>query len=201
MDSSTASPSTASIVEQVDRLLDAATPAAQLGDDQLRDRVIECEQATQMLQGVQADVMVEMGRQARCADHAEIVGRGAPLWSRQCRAEFVPDEIGVLLACTKMAASMRYGTAYRAADFPAVGKAWRAGRIDARKVTVIGEQVGYLPADTAQQVAASAVDYATGQGRRPGGGRTAPQLREWLRRKVIAADPGAAEKRRQRALC
>ncbi|MCZ3388368.1 MAG: 13E12 repeat family protein [Actinomycetia bacterium] len=99
------------------------------------------------------------------------------------------------------AASMRYGTAYRAADFPAVGKAWRAGRIDARKVTVIGEQVGYLPADTAQQVAASAVDYATGQGRRPGGGRTAPQLREWLRRKVIAADPGAAEKRRQRALC
>ncbi len=49
----------------------------------------------------------------------------------------------------------------RAADLPVVAKAWRAGRVDARKVAVIGEQVSYLDPATAQQVAAEAVDYVT----------------------------------------
>ncbi len=205
MDSSTVGPSAVSIpavsiVELVDELLDAAIAAAQLGDDELRDRVIGCERAINMLQAVQADAMVEMGRRARVADQAEVVERGAPMWSRQCREEFVADEIAVLLGCTKMAASIRYGTACHAADLPVVGRAWRAGQLDARKVTVIGEQVSYLPADAAQQVAADAVAYATGPDGQPGQARTAPQLREWLRRRVITANPDAAEQRRQRAL-
>ncbi|MCZ3387943.1 MAG: HNH endonuclease [Actinomycetia bacterium] len=141
-----------------------------------------------------------MGRRARATDQAEVAASGKPMWSRECREEFVPDEIGVLLACTKMAASIKYGTACRAADLPVAGQAWRAGQIDARKVTVIGEQVASLDPVTAQEVAADAVDYAAGQGGRPGGGRTASQLREWLRRKVIAANPDAAEERRRRAL-
>ncbi|MCZ3387586.1 MAG: 13E12 repeat family protein [Actinomycetia bacterium] len=196
MDSSTAGLSAVSIIEQVDDLLDAVIAAAQLGDDELRDRVIGCERAINMLQAVQADAMVQMGRRARAADQAEVTQRGAPMWSRECREEFVPDEIGVLLGWTKMAASVRFDTACRAAELPAVAKAWRAGQIDARKVTVIGEQVGYLDPATAKTVAARAVGYATGQGRQ----RTAPQVRQWLRREVIAADPGAAEQRRQRAL-
>ena len=61
---------------------------------------------------------------------------------------------------------------------------------------MIGEQVSFLPAADAQQTAAEAVEQVTGSG----GARTAPQLREWLRRKVIAADPDAAEERRQRAM-
>ncbi len=60
---------------------------------------------------------------------------------------------------------------------------------------MIGEQVSYLDPATAQQVAAEAVDYATETGRC----RTGPQLRQWLRRKVIDANPDAAEERRQRA--
>ena len=83
------------------------------------------------------------------------------MWSQQCRETYVPDEIGVLLGWTKMAAVARYETACRAADLPVVAKAWRAGRVDARKVAVIGEQVSYLDPATAQQVAAEAVDYAT----------------------------------------
>lgn len=188
--------STAGIVEQVDGLLDAALPAAQLDDDALRARVVECEQAAQMLQAIQAEAMVEVGARARAADLAEVAERGAPMWSRDCREEFVPDEIGVLLGWTKVAAATRYDTACRASELPVVAGAWRAGRVDARKVGVIAEQVTCLDPGTAAQVAAAAVAYAT----RPGRARTAPQVREWLRRKVIAADPDAAEVRRQRAI-
>ncbi len=196
--------STAGIAEKVDGLLEAAAPAAQLGDDALRDRVIECEQAMLMLQAIQAVAMVEMGARARAADREEVTERGEPMWSRQCREEYVSDEIGVLLGCTKMAASVKYAAAVYAAQYRSIGTAWRAGQVDARKIAVIGEQVSYLPEGTAQQVAADAVEYATGQGGPAGtpldSGRTAPQLREWLRRKVIAANPAAAEERRQRAM-
>jgi hypothetical protein len=118
------------------------------------------------------------------------------MWSKQCRAEFVADEIGVLLGCTKMAAVARYETALHAAQHPRLGEAWRAGLVDSRKVAVIGEQVAFLEPATARQVAAEAVEYATGADR----SRTAPQLRQWLRRKVIAADPEAAEERRQHSV-
>ena len=188
--------STSGIVEQVDRLLDAASPVVDLGDDELRVRVVECEQAMLMLQATQADAMVAMGRRARAADQAEAAGRGEPMWSGECREEFVPDEIGVLLGCTKMAASIKYGTACGAAELPVLAEAWRAGRVDARKVAVIVEQVACLDLGTAKEVAADAVGYAT----RPNHPRTAPQLREWLRGKVIAADPEAAEERRRRAM-
>ena len=139
--------------------------------------------------------MVQMGRRARAADQAEVVAGGEPVWSKQCRETYVPDEIGVLLGWTKMAAVARYETACRAADLPVVAKAWRAGRVDARKVAVIGEQVSYLDPATAPAVAAEAVDYVTA----PGRCRTGPQLRQWLRRKVIEINPEAAEERRQRA--
>ncbi len=188
--------STVSIVEQVDGLLDAAIPVARLGDDALRDELVACEQAAQMLAARQAQIMVQMGVRARAADQAEVVAGGEPMWSQQCRETYVPDEIGVLLGWTKMAAVARYDTACRVADLPVVAAAWRAGRVDARKVAVIAEQVAVLDRATAQSVATDAVGYAT----EPGRSRTAPQLRQWLRRKVIAADPGAAEERRQRAV-
>ncbi len=127
------------------------------------------------------------------------------MWSQQCRQTYVPDEIGVLLGWTKMAAVARYDTACRVAGLPVVAAAWRAGRVDARKVAVIVEQLSHLhpgsdPATVTtgqvEALAADAVGYATV----PGRSRTAPQLREWLRRKVIEANPEAAEERRQRAV-
>ncbi len=197
--------STVSIVEQVDRLLGAAMSVARLGDDALRDELVACEQAAQMLAAHQAQIMVQMGVRARAADRAEVVAGGDPMWSQQCRETYVPDEIGVLLGWTKMAAVARYDTACRVAGLPVVAAAWRAGRVDARKVAVIVEQLSHLhpgsdPATVTtgqvEALAADAVGYATV----PGRSRTAPQLREWLRRKVIAADPGAAEVRRQQAM-
>jgi hypothetical protein len=188
--------SASGIAQQVNSLLDAVTPAAGLDDDGLRVRLVECEQAVNMLQAVQADVMVQMGARARREDAAEVAATGESLWSRQCRAEFVADEIGVLLGCTKMAANLRYGTACQAADLPVVGQAWRAGAVDARKVATICGQVSHLDPTDAEPLAADAVGYVT----EPGRSRTAPQLREWLRRRVIAANPEAAEVRRQQAM-
>ena len=144
-------------------------------------------------------VMVQMGARARAADQAEAAATGVPLWTRQRREQFVPDEIGVLLGCTKMAATVRYGTACQAADLPVVAQAWRSGQVDARKVATICEQLSHLEhrrSAEAHSLAADAVGYAT----EPGRSRTGPQLREWLRRRVIAANPEAAEARRQRAM-
>ncbi len=62
--------------------------------------------------------MVQMGVRARAADQAEVAASGEPMWSRQCRETFVPDEIGVLLGWTKMAAVARYDTACSAAQHP-----------------------------------------------------------------------------------
>jgi hypothetical protein len=118
------------------------------------------------------------------------------LWSRECREQFVPDEIGVLLGWTKTAAAVRYGTVCRAADLPAVGQAWRAGRLDARKVATICGQLTPLEAEDAEPLAVQALEYVT----EPGRSRTAPQLREWLRRRVIQVNPEAAEQRRQQAM-
>ncbi len=148
------------------------------------------------LQAIQADVMVQMGRRARAADQAEVVAGGEPMWSKQCRETFVPDEIGVLLGWTKMAAVARYETACRAADLPVVAKAWRAGRVDARKVAMIGEQVE-LPGPGHRHRGRLLKPSTTPP--TPGRCRTGPQLRQWLRRKVIEVNPDAAEERRQRA--
>ena len=97
--------SAASVAEQVDRLLDAASPAVKLDDDGLRAGSSSASGPCAMLQAAQADAMVQMGVRARAADRAEVTGRGEPMWSRECRAEFVPDEIGVLLGWTKTAAA------------------------------------------------------------------------------------------------
>jgi len=206
--------SVVALVEQVDTLLDDAAhcptngPSIELSvdvsghpdDDFLRRVLVGLEQVINRAQALQAEAMVQMGARARAADQIEVEATGQRLWSRECREEFVPDEIAVLLGCTKVAAATRYDTACRATDLPAVNRAWLAGRIDSRKVAVIGEQVALLDTDLAHELAAVAVDYAAASAGQQGGGRTAPQLREWLRRRVIAAEPQAAEVRRQRAM-
>ncbi len=112
------------LVEQADALLDAAADDAangtvacgsdrsgELSDDQLRQVLVGLEKVVNRAQAIQGHVMVQMGSRARAADQAEITASGEPMWSQQCRETFVPDEIGVLLGWTKMAAVARYDTA------------------------------------------------------------------------------------------
>jgi hypothetical protein len=97
----------------------------------------------------------------------------------------------VHLSCTRVAASHRFGVALKADGIRPLTDAWRDGVIDARKVQIIGE--GLIETDPvfAAAMATAAVDYATGH--------TGPQLRAWLTRRVITADPASAEQRHERA--
>ncbi|MEO8106696.1 MAG: DUF222 domain-containing protein [Actinomycetes bacterium] len=180
------------IADRVAAAIDAVPLIGVLTDAGLRDEVIACERAAQQLLARQAQAMVEMARRAEAADAAEAQTQGQPQWSSQTRIEFIVDEIAALLTCTKVAASHRYAAAWAAADHPALGGAWQRGRLDARKVEIIATQVHLLGNADAAALADSSVDYAMTH--------TGPQIREWLRRRVIAIDPAAAEAQRQHAL-
>ncbi len=108
------------------------------------------------------------------------------------RSEFVADEIAVALHCTRMAAAARYALALAAVTHPALMSVWSAGAIDARKVHVICDGLRDVSSPAVDDLAAQAAAYAAGH--------TAPELRRWLARRVIAADPGMAEVRRTRAV-
>ena len=163
-------------------------------DAELRTRLVELEQARNTLEAEQAAVMVEMHRRAEIEDAARDarLATGVDACDPYGQvAEFVSDEIGVLLACTRMSAAHRLDTAIRATTHQSLMAAWRKGAIDARKVAVIGD--GLLDVDDAfaDTLAGEAARYATS--------RTATQTRAWLSRRVLAADPGMAEVRRARA--
>ena len=74
---------------------------------------------------------------------------------------------------------------------PATGAALATGRIDLRRARLITAATAVLSQDAARAVEGAVLPGA--------GGRTAAQLRTRLRHAVIAADPGAAERRRQNA--
>jgi len=183
--------STASVAQQVNNLLAVMPAVAAVSDAGLRDELVACEQAAQMLLARQAEVMAEMGRRAEHADRAEEQQIGRPLWSSESRSEFVADEIAVTLTSTKGVAARRYAVAREAASLPAVLRAWSNGQIDERKVAVITAGVRDVDPVFADAVAGAAAEFATR--------RTAPQTRAWLDRKVLAADPGAADLRHMRA--
>jgi hypothetical protein len=108
----------------------------------------------------------------------------------ESRLPFVADEIAVTLATTKVVAVRRYGLALAAADFPEVSKSWQNGDIDGRKVDIICDELAGCPA--ASELAGRATSFAESH--------TGPELRRWLKRHVIKADPAAAELRRQSAM-
>ena len=170
-------------------------------DDRLRELLVGLEQVRNAAEAVQAEVMVALAAEADRLDAAEFAASGVPSRSH---GEFVPDEVGVLLACTKVAAGRRYGLALRSQDHPVVWAGWVAGRVDARKVEVICDELAALAdpevcgtltaveiAEWTEKLAAGATDYA--------GSHTWSQTRVWLRRRILALLPEVAELRRGRA--
>jgi hypothetical protein len=180
-----------SVTAQVDDLLRGLPALGSVTDADLREELVACEQASQMLLGRQAEVMAEMGRRAAAADRAEEHQIGRPLAPHGGRAEFVADEIGATLTQTRVAATRRYQLAIEAARCPTVMRAWRAGRIDQRRVEAVTDALRDVQPVFAETFAEAALVYAETH--------TAPQLRQWLARRVVAADPAAAEVRRARA--
>ncbi len=179
------------IAQQVVDLVCSGAPLGDPEDSHLVDLLAQLERLANAAGAVQAEVMVEMARRAKRADSEDERQRGRTLMSHEGRADFVPDEVAVTLACTKAAAAHRYGLALAVSEHPAVLAAWRRGTIDARKVQVICDGLTHVSSPAVEVLAEEAACYAAS--------RTAPELRRWLSRRVIGSDPGMAEIRRIRA--
>jgi hypothetical protein len=173
-----------------------------LSDGELRQRLVDLERARTTLEAAQADIMCEVTLRARVEDdrldalaESGVHASSATYLGRQ--EEFVTDEIAALLRCTRVAAASRLDAALVASRRPVVADAWRRGQIDGRKVTEICSAASLL--DDAAGVGSLAVPALVDAAIIYAGTHTGTQLRSWLARRVIAADPSAAERRRRRA--
>lgn len=182
----------AHIDEQVTDLLDAMQPLAMHGDGDLRDLLVQLERVTNMAQASSASVITEIAQRAERDDQAEAVRRRRSLLPHESRTEFVADELAVTLTCTKVDAASRYALALATREHPVVTAQWRTGTITARKAQIICDGLTDVSNPARHDIAVSASQY--------GVTHTGPELRRWLQRRVISADPGMAEVRRKRAI-
>jgi hypothetical protein len=107
------------------------------------------------------------------------------------RAEHVSDEVAAALTLTGRSAYRLLNLAVAVQRLPAAAAALAAGRIDVPKVIVFTDELAGLGGVAAAAVAALAAPDAPRL--------TSSELRGVLRRAVLALDPGAARKRREKA--
>ena len=179
---------------------DSLDPRART-DDRLRELLVGFERVRNAAEAAQAEVMNAMADEARELDAADFSATGQPSRSH---AEFLPDELGVLLASTKVAAGRRFALAGRAERFPALTAAWRRGVLDSRKVQVVADEVlalsdvevmGELDELEVRQLTEALVVAGVAYAQT----HTWSETRAWLRRRVIKLAPEVAELRRGRA--
>ncbi|WP_051274702.1 HNH endonuclease signature motif containing protein [Cellulomonas sp. URHD0024] len=165
-------PAACGSVAELSALLEAVDPA-DVSDGDLVNGVAGWQQVLCAVQAAQAIWLAELGARASMPD------------------EWVPDQIASELAVTRRSAQDLFLRACLAAARPALRDAWAAGAVDARKVDVILKEIAYLNADAPlvePVVLADAVAHAPRL--------TAPQLAQHVRKQVLLADAGAAERRR-----
>ncbi|MFL6179607.1 MAG: DUF222 domain-containing protein [Actinomycetes bacterium] len=177
-------PSTPSPVAD-DRLLDrAAHQVLQLTDDQLEDALVQVQQRINSAEAERAIVINELLRRSKSRDTSES--------HREPQEEFVADHVAVLLSCTKAYANGLLDVAVEASDHPTLLSAWLNGAIDGRKAAVIAKGLRFSDRATCHSTTVQAIEY--------GHTHTASQLRLWLDRRLLAADPSLAQIRRGRAM-
>ncbi|MCZ3386339.1 MAG: hypothetical protein LH630_05110 [Actinomycetia bacterium] len=71
------------VAQQVHSLLADLSDIGSITDEVLREELVCCEQAGQMLMARQAAAMAEMGRRADHADRLDEQQQGRPLWTSQ----------------------------------------------------------------------------------------------------------------------
>ena len=104
----------------------------------------------------------------------------------QRQGEFLGDEVAARLGTTRAAGARLVGEALGLEQLPQVWDALDAGSIDARKASVLCEELLALPWPLRFDVAEEVVAL--------GPVRTAAQLRARIRRRALAADPAAASR-------
>ncbi len=107
------------------------------------------------------------------------------------QAEHVADEVAVALTLTCRAAGKLLDLAGGVTRLPAVTAALAAGRVDLPKANVYARELAGLGGRPAAAIAAVTIADAAGL--------TTSELGEVLRRAVLAHDPAAARKRRDKA--
>jgi hypothetical protein len=110
---------------------------------------------------------------------------------RPALAGHVDDEVAAALALTGVAAVRLLAVSGGLGRLPCVLTALKAGRIDWAKATLFTDGLAGLPDDDANDIAGAVLSTADG--------RTSGQLRAALARAVLAYDPEAAQRRRERA--
>jgi hypothetical protein len=168
----------------------SSVAAAEFAGTELRELLVTLERLGNAVAGAQATVMMQMRHEAEQDDIADSVTTPTVVPTGM-REEFVVDEIAVELHCSRVAASMRLADAMTAHEFEAVGDAWRHGRIDARKVRVIGQRLFGVDPVFVGTLTEGAIAY--------GGTHTVSQLAAWLDRRVVKVDPESAQKRCEQA--
>ncbi|WP_182113533.1 HNH endonuclease signature motif containing protein [Actinotalea sp. JY-7876] len=110
---------------------------------------------------------------------------------RGARGAFLAEEVAVALSVTRRVAEDKVALAVGLERIPAAADALAGGRIDARRATVVCEELARVPDDVAQEVSVAVLPGAVSC--------TAPQLRVRLRRLELRRDPDGAQRRHVRA--
>ena len=106
-------------------------------------------------------------------------------------SEFLADEVAMALTLTQPAAETQVGLALQLAARPATAAALEAGRIDLRKALVILDAILLLSDEHAAAAEAHVLPDAPGQ--------TTGELRQAVKKAILALDPDAVRRRRQEA--
>ncbi|HYH29609.1 MAG TPA: DUF222 domain-containing protein [Pseudonocardia sp.] len=151
-----------------------------LSDAELIDAMVGFERLTSWAQARQVRILAEFARR-RPGDDTTMVNTDKP-----CSvSRFAPDEVGLALTQSRMAAKARIGRSVQLEQvLPETLQAWQQGRLDERRVVAICEATHYLDTEKARAVQRRVLDRAPQQ--------TLAQLKAALKRAVVQADPDGA---------
>jgi hypothetical protein len=170
--------------------LDAALrEVADLDENSLVGVMTSARQLASWAQAAELAAVAQVASRAAAADkNIGVRSDGRP--ARVCRDAL--GQVSLALMMSDYAATVWADLAVTLSwRLPATGDALWAGRIDLYRARLIAEATSVLSEQAAREVEAAVL---------PGAGQQTPaQLRSRLRRAVIAADPAAAERRRQDA--
>jgi Domain of unknown function (DUF222) len=167
----------------------AAAEAGGLDEYGLAGVAIAARRLASWAQAAELAAVAQITARAAAADAGVgLQADGRP--ARLCRDAV--GQVGLALMLTDHAAAGWADLAVTLAwRLPATGAALAAGRVDLARARVIAETTSVLSEDVARAVEAAVLPEA--------GRQTTAQVRVRLRRAVIAADPGGAERRREEA--
>jgi hypothetical protein len=158
-----------------------------LTDAQLIDAMVGFERLTAWAQARQARLLAEFARR-RPGDDPTLLATDKPC----TMSRYTPDEVGLALKLARGTAKARLGRSVQLEQvLPETLALWQQGRLDERRVAAICDATHYLPEAKARAVQHRVLDRAPAQ--------TVGQLKEALKRAILAVDPEGAAARHKAA--